>query len=125
MEQKLEDRTLPSLLLHFEKKKQKSTKHCFKKVAGNYPARVVSHIQLHLGITPYRWQETYDSALINMKPGLNELVLHLAYRDEEMKAVTMNKTHWWDAAWSQRDYDYIISQHFKNVLSKNNIQVVT
>ena len=97
----------------------------FRKEAGDYPALVVSHIQLHPGITPDRWQAAYDSALVNMKPGLNELVLHLAYNDQEMKAVTIGKTHWWDAAWRQRDYDYITSQHFKDVLRKNNIQLVT
>lgn len=97
----------------------------FRKVAGDYPALVVSHIQLHPGIAPDRWQDAYDSTLINMKSGLNELVLHLAYNDEEMKAVTSGKTHWWDAAWRQRDYDYITSQRFKEVLRKNNIHLVT
>jgi predicted glycoside hydrolase/deacetylase ChbG (UPF0249 family) len=42
----------------------------FMKEAGDYPAKVVAHIQLHPGIQPNRWQEAYDSALINMKPGL-------------------------------------------------------
>jgi len=97
----------------------------FKKEAENYPAQVVAHIQLHPGIAPHRWQEAYDSALVNMKPGLNELVLHLAYNDDEMKAVTIGKTHWWDAAWRQRDYEYVTSQRFKEVLQKNNIQLVT
>jgi hypothetical protein len=97
----------------------------FGKIAGAYPALVESHIQLHPGIRPERWQDAYDSTLVNMKPGLNELVLHLAYHDEEMKAVTTGETHWWDAAWRQRDYDYITSQHFKEVLQKNDIKLVT
>lgn len=97
----------------------------FKREVGDYPALVVSHIQLHPGIAPERWQKAYDSALVNMKPGLNELVLHLAYNDEEMKATTIGKTHWWDAAWRQRDYDYITSRHFKDVLQQNKIQLVT
>lgn len=97
----------------------------FKKEAGDYPALIVSHIQLHPGITPDRWPEAYDSAIASIKPGLYELVLHLAYNDEEMKAVTTGKTHWWDAAWRQRDYDYVTSERFKNILSKNNIQLVT
>jgi len=97
----------------------------FMKEAETYPVKVVAHIQLHPGIRPDRWQQAYDSALINMKPGLNELVLHLAYNDEEMKAVTVGKTHWWDAAWRQRDYNYITSQRFKELLRKNNIELVT
>lgn len=97
----------------------------FRKVAGDYPALVVSHIQLHPGISPGRWREAYDSTIINMKPGLNELVLHLAYNDDEMKAVTTGKTHWWDASWRQRDYDYITSRRFKDVIRKNKIQLIT
>jgi len=97
----------------------------FRKAAGDYPALIVEHIQLHPGIVPDYWQEAYDSALVNMKPRLNELVLHLAYNDEEMKAVTIGKARWWDAAWRQRDYDYITSERFKDVLRKNNIQSVT
>lgn len=97
----------------------------FRKVAGDYPVLVEAHIQLHPGIQPERWQEAYDSTLVNMKPGLNELVLHLAYHDDEMKAVTAGKTHWWDAAWRQRDFDYITSPHFREVLQKNNIKLVT
>lgn len=96
-----------------------------RKEAEKYPVQVVAHIQLHPGIPANRWQNAYDSALKNMKPGLNELVLHLAFNDEEMKAVTIGKTHWWDAAWRQRDYDYITSQRFKDALKKNNIQLVT
>ena len=38
---------------------------------------------------------------------------------------TIGKTHWWDAAWRQRDYEYVTSQRFKEVLQKNNIRLVT
>jgi predicted glycoside hydrolase/deacetylase ChbG (UPF0249 family) len=96
-----------------------------RRIAGDYPALVVSHIQLHPGISPHRWQEAYDSTLTHIKPGLNELVLHLAYNDEEMKAVTIGKTHWWDAAWRQRDYDYITSERFRDTLRRNKIQLIT
>lgn len=96
-----------------------------RKEAENYPVQVVAHIQLNPGIPPDRWEEAYDSTLRNMKPGLNELVLHLAYNNDEMKAVTIGKTHWWDAAWRQRDYNYITSQRFKNALTANNIHLVT
>ena len=97
----------------------------YRKTIGDYPALVESHIQLHPGISADRWQEAYDSTLIHMNPGLNELVLHLAHNYEEMKAVTAGKTHWWDAAWRQRDYDYITSERFRNMLRKNNIRLVT
>jgi predicted glycoside hydrolase/deacetylase ChbG (UPF0249 family) len=97
----------------------------FRNLTKDYPALVESHIQLHPGIAPDRWQRAYDSSLINMEPGLNELVLHLVFEDEEMKAVTVGKTHWWDAAWRQRDYNYITSKRFKALLKRNNIKLVT
>jgi predicted glycoside hydrolase/deacetylase ChbG (UPF0249 family) len=71
------------------------------------------------------WNEAYNKMIKSMKPGLNELVIHLAFDNEEMHAVTVDRDHWWDAAWRQRDYNYITSEKFKNLLHENNIQLVT
>lgn len=71
------------------------------------------------------WNGSYDKMIKTMKAGLNELVIHLAYDNEEMHAVTVDREHWWNAAWRQRDYNYITSQRFKDLLHENNIQLVT
>src|SRR5687768_7582147 len=95
------------------------------KLADDYPVKVKEYIQLTPGVPADRWQQAYDEAIKQIKPGLNELVIHLAYDNVEMQAVTIGKTHWWDAAWRQRDYDYVISQRFKDALRQNDIRLVT
>jgi predicted glycoside hydrolase/deacetylase ChbG (UPF0249 family) len=63
------------------------------------------------------WNEAYKQMIENMKPGLNELILHLAINDEEMQAITVDHPDF-GAAWRQRDFDYVISEEFKNLLEK-------
>ncbi|MDX1637628.1 MAG: polysaccharide deacetylase family protein [Balneolaceae bacterium] len=72
-----------------------------------------------------RWNQAYDQIITSLKPGLNELIVHLAYDNEEMRAVTVDKEHWYESAWRQRDYDYVTSQRFRDLLRKENIQLVT
>ena len=95
------------------------------KLADNYPIKVKAYIQLTPSVPAHEWQQAYDEAIKGIKPGLNELVIHLAYDNVEMQAVTIGKTNWWDAAWRQRDYDYVISQRFKDALRANDIKLVT
>jgi len=80
---------------------------------------------LNVTVPAEKWNDSYDEIMRNLEPGLNELVVHLAYDDDEMRAVTIGKEHWYEAAWRQRDYDYVTSQRFKDLLKENNIQLVT
>ena len=66
----------------------------------------------------------YSSGLKNLKPGLTYLIIHTAYNDAEMKAVTVDHPDW-GAAWRQADFDYFTSDECKRVLKENNIYVVT
>jgi len=70
------------------------------------------------------WNNYYNDIINNLQPGLNVILVHLAYDDDEMKAVCINKPDW-GAAWRQRDLDYVLSEEFQNVLKQNNIQLVT
>src|SRR5918999_604641 len=38
-------------------------------------------------VRPERWAEFYADVIKNLKPGVTELIVHLAYDDEEMRAV--------------------------------------
>lgn len=96
-----------------------------RKLADEYLIPVIAYLQLTPSVPANHWQDAYDSVIKGIKPGLNELVLHLAYDNAEMHAVTIDRNNWWDAPWRQRDYDYVISQKFKDALRKNNIQLVT
>lgn len=95
-----------------------------RKMARDYPI-TANAIQMDQDVPIQQWQETYDRAIKKLKPGLNVLVVHLAFDNDEMKAVTAGKDNWWDAPWRQRDYDYVTSRRFKELLRENNIRLVT
>ena len=50
----------------------------------------------------------YSAGFKNLKPGLTYLILHTAYDDDEMRAVTIEHEGW-GAAWRQADYDFFTS----------------
>jgi hypothetical protein len=63
-------------------------------------------------------------AIKNAGPGVTLVTIHLAYDDEEMRAVTIDHPNW-GAAWRQRDFDFFTSAAFKQFLTDNNIKLVT
>lgn len=73
--------------------------------------------------TPDKWQEEYNQILANVKPGLNQLIVHPAIDNAEMKAVSKNHPDF-GSAWRQRDLDIILSDEFKENLKKNNIYLI-
>ena len=66
----------------------------------------------------------YTNGIKNLKPGLTYLIIHTAYDDEEMRAVTIDHPDW-GAAWRQEDFNFFSSPECKKVLKDNNIYVVT
>lgn len=66
----------------------------------------------------------YTKVLNELQPGLSTILIHLAYDDEEMKAITMGKEYW-GAAWRQADVDFFSSQTCKELLKDNGIILVT
>jgi predicted glycoside hydrolase/deacetylase ChbG (UPF0249 family) len=73
---------------------------------------------------PEKWAAFYTTALQNLKPGVTELVIHLAYDDAEMRAATRERDTW-GAAWRQRDFDYFTSSAFRQLLLDQHIQLIT
>ena len=71
-----------------------------------------------------KWKQFYLDAVKGLKPGLTELIVHLAYDDAEMRAVTVNHDAY-GAAWRQRDYDVLNSPEFKQALKDNGVILVT
>lgn len=69
------------------------------------------------------WKNFYTSAIQNLKPGLTELIVHLAHDDAEMQAVTVDHPDY-GAAWRQRDYDVVTSPEFKKTLDENHIILI-
>ena len=68
---------------------------------------------------------TYYSKLLNsLSPGVTCLLIHLAYDDAEMKAVTIDHPDW-GAAWRQADLDFFMSDECRKILKDQKIQLVT
>lgn len=66
----------------------------------------------------------YDYVLDNLEQGLNVLLVHPAFDDNEMKGITQNHPHF-GSKWRQKDYDYFTSADCKSKIGNNNIKLIT
>jgi hypothetical protein len=86
---------------------------------------VIDHtITIDPSVRPEKWADFYQNAIQTMRPGVTELVIHLAYDNEEMRAATRERDTW-GAAWRQRDFDYFTSPAFGQLLKDQNIKLIT
>ncbi len=68
-------------------------------------------------------EEYYLSTLRGLKPGLNVLLIHPGFDDEELRAIT-SECRPYGAAWRQRDFEIVTSAAFRSALQENEIQLV-
>jgi len=66
----------------------------------------------------------YTKSLNNLTSGLNVILIHLAFDDAEMNAVTKGHDTY-HAPWRQADYDFFTSEKARELLKKNKVQLVT
>ena len=66
----------------------------------------------------------YTQVLNKLPPGLNCMLIHAAFDDAEMKAITVDHPDY-GAAWRQGDFDFFNSDDFKKLLEANNIHLIT
>ena len=86
---------------------------------------VIDHtVTIEPSVPPAQWADFYKTALKRLEPGVTELVIHLGFSDEEMKAATRERDTW-GAAWRQRDFDFFTSQEFRQLLADQDIKLVT
>jgi hypothetical protein len=83
--------------------------------------RVVS---INPGVTAAGWPDAYEKMLAPLPPGVYQLILHLAYDDEEMRGATHDHPDW-GAAWRQNDLDVVKSARFRDFLKKQGFVLVT
>jgi predicted glycoside hydrolase/deacetylase ChbG (UPF0249 family) len=81
-------------------------------------------ISIEPSVTAEGWANFYTDELKKLSPGVTELVIHIAYDDAEMKAVTFEHPNW-GAAWRQRDFEFFTSDAFRKVLEENHIKLIT
>lgn len=72
-------------------------------------------VQISPGVTADQWLKTYEGILQPLGPGVYELIVHLAYDDEEMRGATWDHPNW-GAAWRQQDFNLVKSPEFRKFL---------
>jgi predicted glycoside hydrolase/deacetylase ChbG (UPF0249 family) len=70
------------------------------------------------------WKTMYTDFIKALTPGLNEIVVHLSYDNEEMQGIAQGQEDY-GSAWRQKDLDLVTSDSFKKLLRDNHIQLVT
>lgn len=70
------------------------------------------------------WITPYLNFIDNLKPGLNQIIVHLAYNTDESKAIMINHPDF-GAEWRQNDFNAITSQQLKEAIERNNIKIVS
>jgi hypothetical protein len=70
-----------------------------------------------------KWIEAYKKGIETMKPGLNEMIVHLAIDNDEMQAISKGHDDY-GSAWRQQDLDLVTSKEFKDLLKTNNIILI-
>lgn len=66
----------------------------------------------------------YRGVLKNIKPGLNCLLVHVAYDNDEMRQLTLNQKSF-GAEWRQTDFDFFTSEECRQLIEKYNIKLIT
>lgn len=69
------------------------------------------------------WLEYYEGVLKSVKPGVSELIVHLAYDNDEMRGVAVDHPDY-GSTWRQRDFNVVTSPEFRKALEENHIILV-
>jgi predicted glycoside hydrolase/deacetylase ChbG (UPF0249 family) len=72
---------------------------------------------------PENWDSYYLGVVRSLKPGLTKLIVHLAYDDAEMQAITAGHPDY-GSAWRQRDFNVITSAAFREALRENGVTLI-
>ena len=75
------------------------------------------------GAAPSEWPAAYERLLTGLPPGVYELIVHLAYDDDEMRGATWDHPNW-GAAWRQADFDLVKSARFHEFLKTQGFKLV-
>jgi len=66
----------------------------------------------------------YETVLTSLASGVQILLIHTAFNDAEMQALTINHPNW-GAKWRQDDFDFFTSERCQKIIEKENIKLVT
>jgi len=80
-------------------------------------------LQMTPGTTKAQWLDAYKKMLAPLPPGSYQLIVHLAYDDDEMRGATFDHPNW-GAEWRQNDFDLVRSPEFQKFLKDQNFILV-
>jgi chitin disaccharide deacetylase len=80
---------------------------------------IARHRHLKKGLPDF-----YRKLMGKIKPGLNCLLIHPAFNDAELKAITAGQRNFNDS-WRRADLDFFTSDECQNLISNNNIRLIT
>jgi chitin disaccharide deacetylase len=80
-------------------------------------------LSLEPGVTAAGWRDAYEKILAPLPPGAYELIVHLAYDDDEMRGATADHPNW-GAGWRQNDFDLVRSPEFRDFLKAQGFTLV-
>jgi len=69
------------------------------------------------------WLDAYKKGIEELKPGLNQMIVHVAIDNDEMRAITIGHPDY-GSEWRQKDLDLLLSAEFKELLKKNKIILI-
>jgi chitin disaccharide deacetylase len=81
-------------------------------------------VTMEPGVAAKDWLDWYRKELTPLPPGVYQLIVHLAYDDEEMRGTTYDHPDW-GAAWRQHDLDMVKSAEFRQFLKEQGFVLVT
>ena len=80
-------------------------------------------IEIDPGVDAKDWASWYRQQLQPLGPGVYQVIVHLAFDDEEMRGVTYDHPDW-GAAWRQHDLDMVKSPEFRQFLKDQGFVLV-
>jgi predicted glycoside hydrolase/deacetylase ChbG (UPF0249 family) len=83
-----------------------------------------SIISIEPSVSPEGWSKYYTDAIKSLPPGVTEMIVHLAYDDEEMRGLAFAHPNW-GSEWRQRDFQFVTSDAFRKLLQENNVSLIT
>lgn len=94
-----------------------------KDALGNYKANLTEIYGAPPETYPDGMVAYYNDVLRNLSPGLNLIVLHIAYDDLETQAITVDHPNW-GARWRQIDFDWATSPETKAIIDEEGIVLI-
>jgi len=80
-------------------------------------------VQMNRGTPKAQWFDAYKKMLAPLPPGSYQLIVHLAYNDDEMQGATADHPDW-GAEWRQSDLDLVRSAEFQKFLKDQGFVLV-